>query len=356
MRTPPASVLLDGETWTIRRAWPGTEERTAVEAVSAGGHVRAGFSDASGIRLHPYGADPRLPALAASARAGSVVSHRPGRRAVVRSADGSRYTKVVREGRSRTILDGIGSAEAFAGPFRTPEVLGSDASTVTFAALPGRSLHRPEDFSAVEWERAWGEVLRAWCAAVGTGSATGTASAADSAGAGADAQRSTPVHGGGAEARVLRQWRDRAAGLLGAEARAYSAAVERTAEELSILPAPRLVPAHRDLHDRQLLWTPEAGPGLLDVDTACLADPGLDLGNLRAHARWRSRQGVWSSGQAAVVAEHVDAVAHRAGVAPASLELHERSALLRLGAVYAFRPAWVEAARELRCMLVGEGR
>src|SRR4030067_3421814 len=51
----------------------------------------------------------------------------------------------------------------------------------------------------------------------------------------------------------------------------------------------RLVPAHRDFHDKQIL---KNGRYLyiLDWDLSCLADPALDLGNFLAHLRLRSYQ------------------------------------------------------------------
>src|SRR5699024_11859136 len=76
---------------------------------------------------------------------------------------------------------------------------------------------------------------------------------------------------------------------------------------------------HRDLHDKQVLWQPDAPPGLLDVDTATLGDPALDVANLRAHATWRELQGLWSAEQSAVVREEVDRTALRLGIPPREL-------------------------------------
>src|SRR5699024_11799649 len=64
-----------------------------------------------------------------------VVSHRPGKRAVVRTRedDGTvRYVKIVRPGRARRLLEAIDRAEDFTGPFRTARVLAADEDTVTF--------------------------------------------------------------------------------------------------------------------------------------------------------------------------------------------------------------------------------
>lgn len=97
---------------------------------------------------------------------------------------------------------------------------------------------------------------------------------------------------------------------------------------------------HRDLHDKQIMWDPVSGPGLLDVDTACRGERALDLGNLRAHARWRIEQGLWTSAEAAVVIDEIARVASAVGIDPARVSAYEQATLIRLACVYAFRPAW----------------
>ncbi|MDO5511433.1 phosphotransferase, partial [Corynebacterium sp.] len=124
-----------------------------------------------------------------------------------------------------------------------------------------------------------------------------------------------------------------------ADPAALQAVVARACADLRALPPGDLVPTHRDLHDKQLLWERNAGPGLLDVDTACLADPALDVANLRAHAVWRFRQGVWDDRQAAVVLGVLES--------NAAVKAYERATLVRLVCVYAVRPRYREAARAL---------
>src|SRR5699024_3308901 len=124
--------------------------------------------------------------------------------------------------------------------------------------------------------------------------------------------------------------------------------VEHLAEQLANLPEERLRPAHRDLHDKQLLWSEQSGPGLLDVDTACLADPALDLGNLRAHTLLRRLQGVWPPSRAETVAFCVDETAQRIGAPLPTVAVYEQAALLRLGFVYAVRPQYAAVAAQLR--------
>lgn len=326
---PPEFIPADGKIWAVRRAWPGGEGRVALEAATARGEIRAGWADASGATLLPPGEDPGLPSLAALTARGTLVSHRPARRAVVR-VEGS-YVKVVRPGKTASILDALARAQAFEGPFRTPAVGARDADSVTFEALAGRGMHDARAFDDDEWALAWEEVLTAW----------NTASAAAPGGV-------DRTHTGRDEAGVLRGWFDRARPLMAGDAEGFGAAVERVAAGLEAPSPASLAPAHRDLHDKQLLWEAGAGPAILDVDTACLAPPALDLGNLRAHALWRTRQGLWSGERAAVVVDAVNAAARRAGVPGDDLALYERAALLRLGCVYAFRPPWAHEAAGLR--------
>lgn len=373
---PPEQVEAEGGAWTVRRAWPGAKGELILELLREG-TVRAARMRRGRIELWEPGRDPKLDALRPAAAHGRVISHRPGKRAVVRSADGSRYIKVVRPGRAPDILRGIGRARAFEGRFRMPRVLAGDDATVVFEALTGRSMHEPCAFTPAEWYRAWADVLGAWEETVRALPGTGTSAGgpedpilaeddAGSTGAAYPAQPvDVPVHGPAEEAAVLRRWTALAApvvaggdgqstaGADGPEAgwKRFETAVERTAHRLMQLAVHRWAPAHRDLHDKQLLWDPELGPGLLDVDTACLADPALDLANLRAHALWRRRQGLWTAEDADVVLAQVDTTAARLGVLSGALAVYQEATLLRLGCVYAFRPAWAGQAAELRAEL-----
>ncbi|SFV20159.1 phosphotransferase [Micrococcus terreus] len=344
---PDVVVTAEGTAWRVERVWPGkTDEPDAPLSVEvrADGALRAGLWTPRGLELFPAGRDRRLPALEPLVQQGAeVVSHRPRRRAVVRhqvSLGAVRYTKIVRAGRAEAILDGISRAAAFERGFRTPAVLGSTEATVTFAELDGRSLHRPDLFSGADWERAWSEVMDALEAARLPVSGCGSG---------------IPEHGPAEEAGVLRDWTDRAAPWV-RDLAAFREAMEQTyagLEDVGQGDSNALVPTHRDLHDKQLVWSAEhsPGPGLLDVDTACLGHPALDLGNLRAHAQWRRRQGVWSAERAETVIRAVDGLAARTGVEEAVLGLFERAALLRIRCVYAFRPVYAGAAEELQRQL-----
>lgn len=335
---PPAEVEAEGTVWAVDRCWPsGTEGELAVE-VSAGDRLRAGLWKDGALELSPAEADPKLKALAPLiAEGGTVVSWRPRKRAVVRSAgpDGDVFTKVVRAGRAQGTLDGIARARPFEAGFRTPQVLDSTDATVGFAALPGRSLHDESAFTDAEWARAWADIADALSAARRT--------RPEDAGA-------LPVHGPEQEADVLADWLERTAAWTGAQPR-FARAVEKVGETLRGLPVVGNVPTHRDLHDKQLLWDPELGAGLLDVDTACLGDPALDLGNLRAHALWRERQGVWSASRADVVRRTVDELSLAEGLPAPRVGAYEYATLLRLRCVYALRPRYARAAAELEAEL-----
>lgn len=317
---------------------------TPASAAAAGAATAAGATAAL---------DPGLPGLArvlAARPDGVVVTHRPGRRAVVRlpatapvAADPAAhetYVKIVRPGRVTRLLRATDRAAVFNGPFRTPTVLAHDEDTVTFAAVLGWSLHDPQSFDDGTWRTAWRAALEAWR----TATAPGSGEAWSLLGNG----ETNLLHGPGAEMSVLVTWRERAAAADPAGAALREQAVAIALDRLRTVPlpaAPSVV--HRDLHDKQLLWHPRLGPGLLDVDTVTLGDPALDLGNLRAHAQWRERQGVWSPTRARVVREEIDGCARRAGLVPAHLAAYEIGAAARLTCVYAERNRWREEARDL---------
>jgi len=333
---PPAVVATAEGRWRVRRAWPADrrgvpvelEAEPAPDGTTGTGTVRAGWWRPDGVTVLPPGRDRRLPSL--ERVRGEVVSHRPGKRAVVRTADGH-HVKVVRVGRAAEILAGIARAGALATTFRMPAVAAADDATVRFATLPGRSLHDAgaagSDLTNDEWQQAWRQVLAAHTAA-----ATAPPPPVPS-------PPSLVVHDATAEAAVLRRWADHWTGPDAPDwATELGWAVDRVTDELLTgRPGPLRV-IHRDLHDKQLLWDPADGPGLLDVDTACLGEAALDLGNLRAHARWRRRQGVWTADRAATVLDAVDRTAAATDVVERTAA-HERATLLRIACVHAFRPA-----------------
>lgn len=342
---PPLTVVEGDDTWNIDRAWPTGKVPQhsegnpvlALEASSpASPHVRGGlWSTESGAVLASVGADPRLPALArrfCNGRGGVVISHRPGRRAVLRSPDRNTYVKVVRPGRGPDLVRSMKRSQAFSTAFATPTVLEADQDSVVLSALPGASLLRLAELGAADWDRAWREWATAWVAAV----------------AAPLPAEHTQVHDADAEHRVLATWLSRAEPMQTLpERKTLRNALDGFGARWGQTEPGPLVPAHRDLHDQQILWDRAHGVALLDVDTFTTAEAALDLGNLRAHVRLRELQGLYTLPQGLVARAHIDSASSSLEVDPIRVDLYERASLLRLRCVYAFRPRWREAARSL---------
>lgn len=328
MNALPAVIETDEGSWRVRRAWP-EEDGMVFEAGDARRLVGGRWDARRGATVVDPLHDRRLPGLAELPSSSAVISYRPGKRAVAHCTERGTYTKVVRPGRAQRVLDGVERGAVFASSFATPRVLGSDDASVTFAAVAGLTVHDlAPQIDGAEWQQLWRDWGQRWVAAT-QGSST------------------APVHGPAEEAAVVRTWHahlERWAGL----DPTFADAVDRVTEALVAGSVEPFVPAHRDLHDKQLLWDGAGGFGLLDVDTACRAEAALDLGNLRAHALLRGMQGVYRPGQVRVARAAVDAAAGQLGVTQQRLALYERAAVLRLGCVYAFRPAWRSLAATLR--------
>ena len=97
------------------------------------------------------------------------------------------------------------------------------------------------------------------------------------------------------------------------------------------------VVSHADLHDGQLLWD-GTSLGVIDLDGARMAEPALDLMNLRAHAELHHLRGPLSAHSLDVVIGHIDDVASRMPTTRARLEAYLQASRLRLIFVHSFRP------------------
>ena len=346
----PDAVTIGGQDWNVRRAWPAGDSRIAWEASLPGQGTRVGYLDERGVTVLDADRDPKLPGLAGLLEdGGRLVSHRPGKRAVVRLRDGS-FAKCVRDGKASDVIAGQCRAVGFLPDFALPQVLTSDSSTVVLSVVPGVELHDPAELGE-EWSRAWAESLDAWAQAKAHPTNTGPA-AAPTATAAPKLSTAMPFHGAADEVKVLHLWRERARPLFEtarpARTKTLLADVDELIAEVTVELDEGTASAkdgsigliHRDLHDKQIMWDPISGPGLLDVDTACRGERALDLGNLRAHARWRTEQGLWTLAEAAVVIDEIARVASAAGIDPARVSVYEKATLIRLACVYAFRPAW----------------
>lgn len=322
----PAHVDAERVRWTVERAWP-SGPRVALELSHPDSpHLRAGLYGAGDAHtLLPAGTDPRLPSLAAEASSGVVVSHRLGRRAVVRTHDGRRFTKVVRPGAGAALLQAARAAESVRPHVGLPPILQADDQRLVLGALPGRSLLDLASFDDDTWGRAWSDWSSAWTALA----------------AGAEPLAVSTCHGAEDEAQVLRAWTLKSARVLDPPTHArLSAVVDWILPSLLAGTPAATVLCHRDLHDQQLLWHPDAGIGLLDVDTLTAGEAALDLGNLRAHVALRRLQGFTTASQAATARRAVDETAAGLGVDLGRVRAYEAATSARLVGVYAFRPRW----------------
>ena len=320
------SLRSDG--WRLRRSWPRNRDHLLLELVDPSGRRIAGqwFGDQDraasvaaatpgawrrgAVVLQPDGADRRLPAVAdlLADPQHRLISHRPEKRAVIRSSAG--YRKVVRPDAYPKALGGARLAGSL--PVGAPAVVDAcpATGTITTEALPGRPLTQV----------LAGTAAIDACAAVGrrlaqlhrlNPPAVGRVSIAE--------------HGPDEEIAVLRRW-TRLSREFG---------VERDfGEPPDLVPttSPRLI--HRDFHDGQVVMDGDR-PGILDFDLMAWGDPALDLANFLAHLELRAGQGILADRAGATEAT-------LAGYRPddavqAALPGYLASARMRLRAVYAFR-------------------
>lgn len=336
----PAGIDHAGTMWEITRSWPnGDHDIFEARGPRSSGVIAGTWSPTAGARVVPAESDHRLPGLARPT-GGTLISHRLGKRAVLRSADGTEYTKVVRPGRARSILTGISRFSPVGDALRTPRVLAAFGDSVVLATLPGRTLHDLAPATAARrqvWARHWRYWSDQWSGAV-LEAASRTAAPMD-----------VPVHTGADEARIVTEWIDRAGRFLPAdqlsELRRIGAAIGDRLTEPGRPVIHRI--GHRDLHDKQILLDEIGAVGVLDVDTAARIEPELDPANLAAHTVLRHAQGHYTHDQAAIARAEVLRCAERIGCDPERLRLYEQAALLRLGCLYLFRPRWHTTARSL---------
>lgn len=376
----------------IRRSWPGKKGTRVLEGIDDAGRVRAGVvpapartpavertpavvaaaatpmdtedlprprtgpvGPADAVWLEP-GIDPKLPTFHVES-GDEVLVHRAGRRAVVRTSAG--FVKHLRAGRGIEVAEVSArmATRARAAGFAAPEVLDHTPETVTFAPLAG---HSPEAFARMhgtlvpafeEWARRW------------PGLVTGDVASC--------ALRGVPVHGPEDEIRVVDTWTRHLldfapAAWVGEYAAEIRAARDRVIRGLGTPRGGRgqgtrsadgaLVLAHRDLHDGQILvdggteCDTEGGTGpltvgILDFDTAALAEPELDVANLVEHLRFRVGQGLWDAAAAEGAITAVLGVIGDLHLDAARLSAYRAATRLRLACVHAFRPADTDLAR-----------
>lgn len=293
----------------IKRAWPA-RGGIAVELVDRRGRLRAGLATDAGVAMSLYACDPVLGTIPVGD--GQLVVHRHARRAVV-LAD-QYVTKHVRKGGER-----IASNTAVAGRtyrswgLEVADVTHWSATSLTYTRLPGRSLGDLGD----EGMEGWRALAHAWQPARDT---------------------ALEPHTGAHEARILARWAEQARifDTIEEEPRITHAVLDVSARLVDDIDAEHVV-SHTDLHDGQLLWD-GATLGVIDLDGARMAEPALDLMNLRAHAELHHLRGHLSAHSLDVVTGLIDDVASRMPTTRARLAAYLQAARLRLIFVYSFRP------------------
>lgn len=301
----------------VVRAWPATQGQLTFEQRDDQGRLRAGRILADGaVELADYATDPELAELRVP-EGTELVVHRLGRRAVVMGQD--HVTKAVRAGRAGRVVVAsreMGGLIHRAG-FSAAEVLGATDARIDFSVLPGRTLH---DLGRAGMP-GWQVFAQAWPALTAMPALL-------------------PPHGPDDEAETLTRW---VSAVRRFDALPQIDALERaSAEACAALVAGdgSSVVAHRDLHDKQMLWDGQR-LGLLDLDTAARAEAALDLANLWVHVELRRAQGVFPVQVAMALFDLLDGVAARLPTTMARLAAYRQAARLRLCCVYAFRPsAW----------------
>lgn len=337
---------IDATIWTLARAWPRPDGDVPLELTRVGDdgmrHDLVGrwypdphaashecariegarLGDDPRLLLQPHGADRKLPGLAPALDAGAtLIAHRPGKRAVIRTSDGS-FVKFVRAGRTSTLaLRHRQLATALGDTAAVPRIRDEHDDRVVLEPMPGRT---PLERDARSLDDDFGRI--------------GRMLAALSRHPGDD----LPTHDAAAEAEVTRGWVERAvrAGRLPA------ADIEPALRPLTGPATTELVCAHRDLHDGQLLMTDD-GLTVLDPDTLCRAEPALDLANLLVHLDLRVAQHLLSDDGRTRAREAVLDAAAPSMPTRQRLPAYEQACRLRLAAVYAFRPRWHALARRL---------
>lgn len=338
-RAAPSTVVIGDDVWHVTRVWPG--DPTPLEA-RLGDRVRGGHVRSDGtVHLMEPEQDAKLPALGEFARRGRLVSHRPGKRAVVRLE--ATYAKVVRRGRGSSVADAHErGAAAFGRHFHVPEIATQSGDAVELTAVPGRTLGdlgADPTTSDRAWSAAWRSWREAWVESVSGGDVVGRA-----------------THTVSDEARIIREWAQRAEERIGAgSGRLLRGVSDRLVEGLERVASNPERLAHRDLHDKQLLWDHAYGIALIDLDTCARADPALDLGNLLAHAELAGDQGRWTPARVRAAASEIGAAAEDLGIGADSVDVWRRAARFRISCVHLLRPPGREAAhRDLFRMMVEE--
>lgn len=305
-------LAIDG----LKRAWPA-DGGIAVELVDRRGHIRAGLVTPSGMAMSLYACDPVLGQIPVGQ--GELVVHRHARRAVV-IAD--RFvTKHVRKGGERIARKTMVAGRAYRSwGLAVADVTQWTSTSVTYTRLPGRSLGDLGD----EGLPGWKALTQAWQAT---------------------RDYVLEAHTGAHEAHILARWAGQASAFetVPDNPLLTQAVLDVSARLADDTDASRVL-SHADLHDGQLLWDVHT-LGVIDLDGVRMADPALDLMNLRAHAELHHLRGFLSAHALDTIIGLLDDVASSMPTTSARLDAYLRSARLRLIFVHSFRPgarSWLQ--------------
>lgn len=336
----------------LRRAWQRGVWRLALQYVDADGRIVPGrwFADrekaieaferldratgravlagsaAGPVVLHPDGADDRLPALAGLLEkpGARLLTHRPGRRAVVCLDGGARYAKVLRPSKAGRIMRAFQYVEGLPGrAFGVAETILADEviGLIVTRALPGTSLH---DLAGTD-----GRAFVESCGRAGRALRSLHVAAPDWLG----------VHDAGAEAALLRERVEGIGVFVPGLHDAVSSACARVCASLEAAGGGHVV-LHRDFYDKQIVIDECGELGLLDFDTLGAGEAALDLANMLAHIELRVMQGACTRATASAAAgAFVDAYAPN-GETRRRIPAYLDAARLRLAMLYAYRPKW----------------
>ncbi|MDQ7013379.1 MAG: sulfotransferase [Planctomycetota bacterium] len=345
----------------LRRVWPRHESSLAMQYTDAAGisvpamwyadeketqklgqklESVGGLLVRSGgvlLALQPNGADPKLPALEQLLQRpdASLVSHRPGRRAVIRlQGNGvAHFAKVLRPSRLGKIMKLYGlmermnnrafdiavieDADEESGVLLTRELQGtcmadipasSDAALVSACAEAGRAL------------RVMHQKPPAWM----------------------------DVHDAGAEIGMLEERLSCARAFLPELSEALSSAALSVFDALRETPGRETV-VHRDFYDKQIVIGPTGRVGILDFDTLAAGEPALDVANMLGHLELRCLQG-FCNADAAMGGARAFLHAYgneRVREDAARIAAYLDATRLRLAVLYAFWPKWSGLARRI---------
>lgn len=329
----PLSADDGGTTWQVCRAWPVMTPGDYVLEVRAPGTpgVRGARLRHGRFKLIPPD-DPKLPALAAEAQDGEVISYRPYRQAVVR-AEG-RYIKVFRPGRALEPAERCAQMDVLlgAGTFTTARILSRKSPDVlVFSALPGRTLSELGSAEAAvgdaAFASAWEKWARAWVRQLN----------AVSTPAAHEVLNSLPLRRAEVVAAEIRGrvdgWLRHNENVpeLSAPGNALAAAAGQVAITLLRSAPDPLGWAHGDLHDKQILAAEgPSPPGLLDFDSTCRAEAAFDLADLDVHLELRLRENRMVPARYLAAHTQVLAVAEKLRVSPARFDAYSDARWLRL--------------------------